>query len=633
MKDRLSFISFERSISFLVFTIFITFFHFSESHSQPYLRYFENGKVGYIDTTGKVVIKARFAQAGDFSEGLAPARLEGLYGFIDVNGNYVIPPKYDFANSFKEGFAIVYVDSIPMYIDKKGNIPFITKHKRLFDFERGIAKVETYDSGFALINKRGNTIVSGAKKFSLIDSSGIYKVETLSKEYGSMVYVIDSTGKILIEPGRIKDIRPFCCGRAYVTYDRDTTLKGLSYYEKWAFVNTNFETVIKGKENIQPMGDYSEGLVPLLILYETRDTMRLDENFYCGYMDTSGNITISDTSYKVCSGFVNGNAYVISREQLFSIDKNGKLHKKYRSKELPKYKDRNGSLLIVKNHKYSIRDSADNELQGMIFDNAHLISGFSEFVLVFVKMNEDNKLKYGICNFRGEILLEPVLDYCYFFTSYKGLLRAIIDTRRCYVNSRGKIVWQEKEYFRFDTLNIDYINTDHHIGLVGGKIQELRFTPPDNKITIVVIDDDEYTYKQHPAKRVYLINNSKDKIRIDGRSGSRGIFLCQALNPRGEWVNIEKFYSKDEIIKDDYYLYPGYYYVSLHPSYKGGMKTKLRYMFYYISNTRSEDTGLYEIRKVYSDEFYGSINPGQLWRKVSTLFYKNDIERDFFGNY
>ncbi len=628
-------ISFRRIISFLVFALALTLFHISELHSQPYLRYFENGKVGYIDTTGKVVIKARFAQAGDFSEGLAPARLEGLYGFIDVNGNYVIPPKYDFANSFKEGLAIVYVDSVPMYIDRNGKEPFEVKYKRLYDFERGLAKVETYDSGFALINKKGSTIASGFRNATLLDSSGIYKVETLDKKSHSSVYVIDSTGKILIAPGIIKDILPFSCGLAYVSFGSDTTLRGFRYYEKWAFVNTSFETVIKGKENIQPMGRYSDGLIPVTIFIDTTGDKNPDNNFYCGFMDTSGNITISDTSYKVSVGFVNGKALVISGEQLLGIDINGKILKKYRDNEMPVYEDGSGNQLIHKNHNYFIRDSADKELPGMIFSSERLIPEFGDYVFIFGKLNEERKRKYGICSLKGEILLEPVLDYFSFSASYQGFLPAVIDDRRCYVNNRGKIIWQEKEYFRFDTLDIDYVNTIHHKGLVGGKLSELRFTPPDNKLSIIVFDDDEYKYQQHPAKRIYLINNSKNKIRIDGEAGSRGIFLCQALTPQGEWVNIEKFDSEHfiDFIKDDYYMFPGYYYVSLHPSYKGSMKTKLRYMFYYLSDTKSEVSGLYEYKRVFSNEFYGSINPGQLWRKINQSSDKDDMRRDFFGRY
>ena len=40
----------------------------------------ENGKKGYIDISGKVVIKPIFLEAGDFSDGLAYARISGKYG-------------------------------------------------------------------------------------------------------------------------------------------------------------------------------------------------------------------------------------------------------------------------------------------------------------------------------------------------------------------------------------------------------------------------------------------------------------------------------------------------------------------------------------------------------------------------
>lgn len=68
------------------------------------------GEWGYIDITGKISIFSEFEAPSDFSEGLAPAKLNGKWGYIDKKGQVVIPYQFDFANEFKDGFAAVKFD-------------------------------------------------------------------------------------------------------------------------------------------------------------------------------------------------------------------------------------------------------------------------------------------------------------------------------------------------------------------------------------------------------------------------------------------------------------------------------------------------------------------------------------------
>jgi hypothetical protein len=84
----------------------------------------ENNRLGFIDTTGQVVIKPVFRTAGEFSEGLAAARVNGTYGYIDETGNFVIQPQFDYATPFSEELAIVYKDGQPYFINKQGQKAF-----------------------------------------------------------------------------------------------------------------------------------------------------------------------------------------------------------------------------------------------------------------------------------------------------------------------------------------------------------------------------------------------------------------------------------------------------------------------------------------------------------------------------
>ena len=48
-----------------------------------------------------------YEDAKDFSDGLAPVKMNGKWGYIDETGKTVIDFKYDYAGSFSEGVALV----------------------------------------------------------------------------------------------------------------------------------------------------------------------------------------------------------------------------------------------------------------------------------------------------------------------------------------------------------------------------------------------------------------------------------------------------------------------------------------------------------------------------------------------
>ena len=81
-----------------------------------------DGKYGFIDNTGQVVIPPKYDLAWDFSEGLARVSQNGKAGFIDNTGKVVIPLKYDKADSFYNGVAGVLDRSTgeAFYINRQG---------------------------------------------------------------------------------------------------------------------------------------------------------------------------------------------------------------------------------------------------------------------------------------------------------------------------------------------------------------------------------------------------------------------------------------------------------------------------------------------------------------------------------
>lgn len=96
----------------------------------------KEGKFGYIDKTGKVVIPFRYEPAYDeeveiyysqpcydFHEGLARIRDKTTekYGFIDREGNEVFPCQFEYAYDICDGLALVVRNDQYGFIDTKGN--------------------------------------------------------------------------------------------------------------------------------------------------------------------------------------------------------------------------------------------------------------------------------------------------------------------------------------------------------------------------------------------------------------------------------------------------------------------------------------------------------------------------------
>lgn len=203
----------------------------------------KNGKAGYIDHTGKIVIPLKFDEAWEFSEGLAPIRIGYDWGYINVYGNVVIKPQFFQAWKFKENRARVgvywksrkvinntvgnygYIDksgrviksqntsddefysgralfqtegnmpnSRTGYKDEKGNIVIEAKFLGGNEFSEGLACVHT-EKGFGYIDTDGKTVID-----FIYDHCGSFSEGLASVLVNGLVGFIDKSGKMVIQP-------------------------------------------------------------------------------------------------------------------------------------------------------------------------------------------------------------------------------------------------------------------------------------------------------------------------------------------------------------------------------------------------------------------------------------------------
>jgi hypothetical protein len=139
-----------------------------------------NDKWGFINKSGKIVIRAQFENFAAldsyysykvFNDGLAAVQKGGKWGLIDKSGKTVIAYKYAEPLFFINGYTCVKGSNGKYtYIDKKGKTAFITNYDDANYFSKsGIAVVGNHGV-YKLINKKGEQVSKKTWKF---DRTGV----------------------------------------------------------------------------------------------------------------------------------------------------------------------------------------------------------------------------------------------------------------------------------------------------------------------------------------------------------------------------------------------------------------------------------------------------------------------------
>ncbi|TCC99171.1 WG repeat-containing protein [Pedobacter hiemivivus] len=172
-----------------------------EREGIKYFQVIKDGKVGFRNLDGNIVIESKFDSAEMFSEGVSTVQLGEKYGMIDEKGNYVlqlmaldylgslhnglasflandkygfvnakgqevIKPKYDWVDEFSEGLCVVRNDMGKHgYIDTIGKVVVDLQFQYASKFEKGQAKIEI-NNLWGAINKSGKIIEEATHKYS-----------------------------------------------------------------------------------------------------------------------------------------------------------------------------------------------------------------------------------------------------------------------------------------------------------------------------------------------------------------------------------------------------------------------------------------------------------------------------------
>ena len=177
--------------------VLLTLYAAAQNNPVPFE---ENGKYGFKDQGGTVIVPPVYDIVSGFTEGLAAVKKDKKWGYVDLTGMEITPFVYNNAYHFSEGLARVKKGSRYGFIDRTGKLVIKAIYSAATDFQNGIAfvmKNETEFTSFGGISSfMGPSIhfqLGGITRNSsdpgwLISDVITYKVQGL----------IDKTGKMII---------------------------------------------------------------------------------------------------------------------------------------------------------------------------------------------------------------------------------------------------------------------------------------------------------------------------------------------------------------------------------------------------------------------------------------------------
>jgi hypothetical protein len=188
------------------------------------------GKWGYIDSTGKIVVSAQYQYAYSPCKGTGIVKKEKKMGLINMSGTILIPFNYDgmgYQTIGNNTTVLVYNSGARYgYIDARGNVKIPADLRKTESLGNGFISF-TRGARYGVMNSKGEIILGETYTEILPFSEGIAQVRK-----GNKWGYIDTTGQEII-PTIYDFSGPFSEGLARVNSK-----------QRWGFVSTTGEIII-----------------------------------------------------------------------------------------------------------------------------------------------------------------------------------------------------------------------------------------------------------------------------------------------------------------------------------------------------------------------------------------------------
>jgi hypothetical protein len=167
----------------------------------PLFRIVYDGRWGFIDAKGEIVIKPQFEWASDFcADGLAAVKVAGKYRYIDRRGQYTSKTTFDSIWGASDRPAGTRVSNRWAYMDMGGRVVVDARFGDLPEFSGGLTPVEV-DGRWGYMNSSGEIVVKPQFYRAWPFRDGLGEVWVSPNPNTALGY-IDKTGKYVWHPKR-----------------------------------------------------------------------------------------------------------------------------------------------------------------------------------------------------------------------------------------------------------------------------------------------------------------------------------------------------------------------------------------------------------------------------------------------
>ena len=166
-----------------------------EQNGIKYFQIVENGKMGFRDLDGKVVIEPKFDDVEMFSEGYSAVQMGDKWGLIDETGKYKIEPGFEYLGSVHDGLLSYRQNDKYGFIDVSGKQKIKPQFEWVDDFSEGLCVVRNHKGLHGYIDTAGKLVIPFQFEYAVKFENGKGKFE-LNELWGA----IDKSGKIVEKP-------------------------------------------------------------------------------------------------------------------------------------------------------------------------------------------------------------------------------------------------------------------------------------------------------------------------------------------------------------------------------------------------------------------------------------------------
>lgn len=596
-----------------------------------------DGKTGYIDNEGIIVIEPIFESGQEFSEGLCAVRKNGFYGFINPRGEFVIKPRFDYATQFVEGAALTFIDGKPVFVDKRGDALFPSAYKSMTAFSNGKSWVRTHSGKAGIVNKKGHllidTVYSRIGDFSdglaVAYGADHQTYSTKEKSRKLQATIIDTLGRRIVAYGKYSEI----IGPSEGYFRASTSPRFFGNGEEHLLDRTGKKVYVlsdPGKNYYSSFeGDVCNGVIRATMPGQGTDK----GNNHDVYMTPDGQIIFENVSQRWTRNFSDNRAFIQNDDETYSIiNKKGKIVSDIRYKDVLLHGFYKGRAFVQTDGGWGVIDTLGQFIVVPKFGRIHEASAGTDHIFFTNMDSVDGNEVYGIADALGDVILTPRLEQFDERGFVNGLLFAYVDGKSAYISEKGKTVWEGElqPVSGLQPLDIDHMkrgyfhassqSTGHGYEEYGAEPQVITKANSfkDGVFEVIAVPE-----RQHEARAsirtmtIFVANSTLDTVNFNAQDG-RLYMKMQAKDKTGAWRDIE--YLPNSWCGNSYHtmwLAPGNYWSFAAPVYQGALETKLRVELKVVDG--KIDHTQFEHKKnekiFYSNEFNGSVNPGQFWRK------------------